>query len=232
MGNPCSSCLHWKLFLTHTSNGPGRTAVTREWWHGQEPAQTNLTGQNTPAKKEGTVKTSGADSSSWTLTESDMQTPESQVHTWVTCTPNTKEAQTQRTFSWNVMLLFLTCRGSFVCIHSSSLSVNYKAFIHFLHILPCKKATRKTTGRCCWATALTVETTGLKLPGIPRDKSMPESANSLQQLWELLGMTICLSPAPQKLKTTAHFLITKKHQVLLVYDERFQICWFACWYDR
>lgn len=46
VGNPCSCCLHWKLFLTHTNNSPGRRAVTREWRHGQEPPQTNLTGQN------------------------------------------------------------------------------------------------------------------------------------------------------------------------------------------
>lgn len=87
--------------------------------------------------------------------------------------------------------------------------MKYKALIHFLHTLPCKKATRKTTGLCC----LTVGATGLKLPGIPRDRSVPESANSLQQLWELLGMRICLSPAqhPNSLNTTTHFLITKKH---------------------
>lgn len=63
VGNPSSSCLHCKLFLTHTNNSHGRTAVTREWWHRQEPPQTNLTGQNIPAEKEGTVKTSRADSS-------------------------------------------------------------------------------------------------------------------------------------------------------------------------
>lgn len=125
------------------------------------------------------------------------------------------------------LLLFLTCRGrSFVCIHSSFPPVKYKEFIHFLHILPYKKATGKTTGLCCLTTALTVGTTGPKLPGIPRDKSVPESANSLQQLWELLGKSTCLSLAQhlKSLKTTAHFLITKKHQVLFVCDERFQIC--------
>lgn len=56
------------------------------------------------------------------------------------------------------LLVFLTCRGSFVCIHSSFPPVKYKAFIHFLHILLFKKAIRKTTGLCCLTTALTAGT--------------------------------------------------------------------------
>lgn len=98
VGNPCSCCLHWKLFLTHTNNSPGRRAVTREWRHGQEPPQTNLTGQNNLLRRRAQWK-QWSDSSSWTLTESDMQTPESKVHTWVTCTQNTKEVQAQQTLS-------------------------------------------------------------------------------------------------------------------------------------
>lgn len=97
----------WKIHVVLAFTGscflPTEITGTREWWHGQEPPQTNLTGQNIPAEKEGTVKTSGADSGSWTLTESDVQAPESKVHTWVTCTQNTKEVQAQHTFSWEVM---------------------------------------------------------------------------------------------------------------------------------
>lgn len=74
------------------------------------------------------------------------------------------------------------------CLCSQFFSTSEVQSIHSLPTHPTLwKSYKKTTGLCCLTTALTVGTSGLKLPGIPRDKSGPESARSLQQLWELLG---------------------------------------------
>lgn len=76
-GHPCGKHTQFwpslEMLFSLIQISHGRIRVPTERWHGEETPHWHLTGQNIPAEREDTARTSGVESTSRTFRESEMQ---------------------------------------------------------------------------------------------------------------------------------------------------------------